>query len=96
MRADSQKFGHRRLVEAQPFSLQHELLRHVQIFHHAAITMNAEHADIAAAIAFALQAGAAFSARNIRNDGNNVADGQMAALRRLFNCTESSWPMIRG
>ena len=49
--------------------------------------MNAEHADIAAAIALALQAGAAFPARNIRNDGNNVAGRQMAALRHLFNRT---------
>ena len=85
MRADRQEFRHGRLVEAQPLRLQHELLRYAQIFHHAAIAMDAEHTDIAAAIALAFQAGITSPAGHIGDDGHHIAGGKMAAFGRLIN-----------
>src|SRR3546814_13113942 len=88
MGADRQEVDHRRLFEAEAVGLQHELFRQREIFGHAAVAVDAEHADIAAAIALALEAGAAVAAGDIGNDRDRITRFQVAAGGRLLDRSE--------
>ncbi len=87
MRTDGQELGHRSLIQRQPFGLQHELLRHTQIFDHPAIAMDAQNTDIAAAIALAFQACAAMTTGHVGNDSDDIPVRQHTSIGRFFDRT---------
>jgi hypothetical protein len=85
MGADRQKLNHGGLVEADPLGLVDKLLRQAQVFGHAAVAVDAQHLDVAAAVGLALAAGVAVAAGHVGHDVDRVTARESAARRRLLD-----------
>ncbi len=78
MRADGEKFGHRRLVEADALGVDEIVLRHGEPIGEAAVAVDADHVHALAAIRLAAPAGDAGAAGDIGKDRDLLADAEAA------------------
>ena len=85
MRADGQKFQHRRLVQRDTLGLVHKGLGQRQVFAQRAVAVHAQHLDGDAAIGLARAARHAASARQIGHHIHRITHGQPRAAMGLRN-----------
>ena len=78
MRADGEKLGHRRFVEADAFGVDEIVLRHGEPFGEAAVAVDADDVHPLAAVGLAAAAGDAAATGDIGNDRHLLADAEAA------------------
>jgi hypothetical protein len=83
--ADGQEFEHGCVIERDAIGLEHQALRQSQVLGHPAVPVHTQHLNIGAAIGFALAAGHAGTAGQVRHHIHRVAGRQVAALGRAHH-----------